>query len=131
MREFIMAKQKINLEYEMNTMPGILYKRVATPEGLASWFAEDAASEDDIVFSFLWHKDVSRAIVIDSIPNEMIRFRWEDEDTDDYFEFRIVQPEMSRSIILCVTDFSEEEELEDVIQLWNFQIANLKRILAA
>ncbi len=131
MREFIMAKQKINLEYEMNTMPGILYKRVATPEGLASWFAEDAASEDGIVFSFLWHKDVSRAIVIDSIPNEMIRFRWEDEDTDDYFEFRIVQPEMSRSLILCVTDFSEEEELEDVIQLWNFQIANLKRILAA
>ena len=126
-----MAKQKINLEYEMNTMPGILYKRVATPEGLASWFAEDAASEDGIVFSFLWHKDVSRAIVIDSIPNEMIRFRWEDEDTDDYFEFRIVQPEMSRSIILCVTDFFVVVELEDVIQLWNFQIANLKRILAA
>ena len=115
----------------MNTMPGILYKRVATPEGLATWFAEDAASEDGVVFSFLWHKDVSRAIVVDSIPNEMIRFRWEDEDTEDYFEFRIVQPEMSRSLILCVTDFSEEEELEDVIQLWNFQIANLKRILAA
>ena len=61
-----MSKQKIDLEFEMNTMPGVLYKYVATPDGLAKWFADDAASEDGKVYSFLWHKEISRAIVLDS-----------------------------------------------------------------
>jgi hypothetical protein len=30
-----------------------------------------------------------------------------------------------------VIDFSEEEEYDDVVRLWNFQIDNLKRLLAA
>lgn len=126
-----MAKRKIELEYEMNTMPSVLYKRLATPEGLATWFAEDAASTDGKVFSFLWHKEVSKAIVLDSIDNEFIRFQWEDDDEDDYFEFRIAKQELTENYVLYVVDFAEEEEAEDVIRLWNFQIEGLKRILAA
>lgn len=126
-----MAKRKIELEYEMNTMPSVLYKRLATPEGLATWFAEDAASIDGKVYSFLWHKEVSKAIVLDSIDNEFIRFQWEDDDEDDYFEFRIAKQELTENYVLYVVDFAEEEEAEDVIRLWNFQIEGLKRILAA
>lgn len=126
-----MSRKKIELEYEMNTMPRVLFKRLATPEGLAEWFAEDVASDDGKVFSFLWHKDVSRAIVIDALENEYIRFQWEDDDDDDYFEFLIVSSDMSGKSALRVIDFSDEEEYDDVVRLWNFQIEGLKRILAA
>lgn len=126
-----MSKRKIELEFEMNTMPGVLYKRVATPSGLETWFSEAAASEDGVVFSFLWQKEITRAIVLESSENEYIRFRWEDDDEEDYFEFRIVKNELSRNLTLKVIDFSEEEEYDDVVRLWTFQIEGLKRILAA
>ena len=126
-----MSKQKIDLEFEMNTMPGVLYKYVATPDGLAKWFADDAASEDGTVYSFLWHKEISRAVVLDSAENVFIRFRWEEDEEDDYFEFRIERQELTGTYVLHVIDFSEEEEYDDVVRLWNFQIDNLKRLLAA
>ena len=126
-----MAKKKIELEFEMNTMPRVLYKRIATPDGLATWFADAAASDDGVVFSFLWQKEITRAIVLESVENQYIRFRWEDDDEDDYFEFSIQQNEMSRVLTLKIVDFSEEEEYDDVVRLWTFQIEGLKRILAA
>ena len=126
-----MAKKKIELEFEMNTMPRVLYKRVAAPDGLATWFADAVASEDGVTFSFLWQKEITRAVVLESVENQYIRFRWEDDDEDDYFEFSIQQNEMSRLLTLKVVDFSEEEEYDDVVRLWNFQIEGLKRILAA
>lgn len=115
----------------MNTPASVLYKRLSTPEGLALWFAEDVASEDGKIFAFLWHKEVSRAIMVDSQENEYVRFRWEDDDTDEYFEFRICRAELTKTIVLQVIDFSEEEEYDEVVQLWNFQIEGLKKILAA
>lgn len=126
-----MAKKQIELEFEMNTMPGVLYKRIATPDGLATWFADDAASEDGVVFAFMWHNEITRAIVLESSENQYIRFRWEDDDEEDYFEFRILHNELDQNLTLKVIDFSEEEECDDVVRLWNFQIEGLKRILAA
>lgn len=125
-----MSKKKIELEYIMNTPVSVLYKRLSTPEGLALWFAEDVASEDGKIFAFLWHKEVSRAILVDSQLNEFVRFRWED-DEEEYFEFRIDKAELTKTIVLRVVDFSEEEEYDEVVQLWNFQIEGLKKILAA
>lgn len=126
-----MSKKKIELEYIMNTPAGVLYKRLSTPEGLALWFAEDVASEDGKTFAFLWHKEVSRAILVDSQLNEFVRFRWEDDEEDEYFEFRIEKAELTKTIVLRVIDFSEEEEYDEVVHLWNFQIEGLKKILAA
>ncbi len=126
-----MPRQRIELEYEMNTMPSILYKKVATPEGLATWFADDAASEDGTVYSFLWSKEVTHAFVIESQENQYIRFRWEDDEEDDYFEFRIVKSDFSGKCSLFVIDFSDDEEYDDVVRLWNFQIEGLKRVLSA
>ncbi len=127
-----MAKRKIELEFEMKTMPGVVYKRVATPDGLATWFAEGVvSSEDGVVYSFIWQKEVTKAIVLDSNENEFIRFRWEDDEDDEYFEFRILRNELAGNITLKVVDFSEEEEYDDVVRLWTFQVDGLKRILAA
>ncbi len=115
----------------MNTPASVLYKRLSTPEGLALWFAEDVASEDGKTFAFLWHKEVSRALLVDSQVNEFVRFRWEDDEDDEYFEFRVEKAELTKTIVLRVIDFSEEEEFDEVVQLWNFQIEGLKKILAA
>ncbi|MCQ2959794.1 MAG: START-like domain-containing protein [Bacteroidales bacterium] len=127
-----MAKKKIELEFEMNTMPGVLYKRFATPDGLATWFADAVVCDGDEIYSFLWGKDViTRAFLLGAKENKFVRFRWEDDDEDDYFEFEILESELSGVITLKVIDFSEEDEYEDVVRLWNFQIESLKRILAA
>jgi hypothetical protein len=59
-----------------------------------------------------------------------IRFRWEDDDQDSsFFEFRIVTDELTNENALMVTDFVEDAEKKETIDLWNSQINSLKRCI--
>ena len=58
-----------------------------------------------------------------------IRFHWLDDDDDSYFEFRLHKTELTGDWILEITDFAEEEEINNAITLWNTQIKTLKRRL--
>ena len=58
----------------------------------------------------------------------MVRFRWEDEPADTYFELAIHRLELTRDVALTVTDFAEDGDTEDAIRLWNSQIDDLRRI---
>ena len=53
-------KEKIELEYTLNTSPGILFNRLATPSGLSEWFADDVMV-DGKIFTFIWKGSEQRA----------------------------------------------------------------------
>jgi len=66
--------------------------------------------------------------------NDKVRFQWqndEDDDEDYYFEFRIQVDEITKDVSLIVTDFSEEDEMEESKMLWDNLIADLKQVLGA
>ncbi len=66
--------------------------------------------------------------------DEKVKFRWLDEegaDTEYFFELRIVLDELTKDVTLMVTDFAEENEVKDQTQLWNNQIADLKKVLGS
>jgi uncharacterized protein YndB with AHSA1/START domain len=122
-------KSKITLEYTINSSPKVLYTRLSTPGGLAEWFADDVNLKGN-VFSFIWNAVEQRAEVIQKKENKYIRFRWTDDiDKNSYFEFRINIDELTGDVALVVTDFVEEDEKEDSIELWNTQISELKHTL--
>ena len=59
---------------------------------------------------------------------EKIKFQWdEDEDTDYFFELRIQFDEITKDVSLIVTDFADEDEVEESKMLWTNQIADLKK----
>jgi uncharacterized protein YndB with AHSA1/START domain len=120
--------EKIELEYTFNTSPRVLFNRLSTPAGLAEWFAEDVNLKDGL-YSFVWNGTEQFAEVVSRKDNKHIRFRWTDEDEETYFEFRIEKDELTGDLALLITDFVEEDEKEDTVDLWDTQIAELKHAL--
>jgi uncharacterized protein YndB with AHSA1/START domain len=124
-------KQKFELEYVFKSSPGILYKLISTPDGLAEWFADNVNVHDDL-YTFDWAGEEVSARLISSKSGEFMRWCWlEDEEAKTYFELRIKVDHMTKMVVFLVTDFAEADEVNEAKQLWETQIGNLMRIIGA
>ena len=122
-------KKKIRIEYPLNQSSGnIIWNAISTTAGLERWFA-DKVTRDGKTFTFCWGKTETRvANMINSRNDSFIRFHWVDEeDHKAYFEIKILHDELTGDHLLEIIDFADEDEEEDVINLWNSQISNLRR----
>jgi uncharacterized protein YndB with AHSA1/START domain len=121
---------KYELEYTLNCSPKVLFSRLSTPEGLCEWFADDVIVDGDL-FTFFWEKSESKARLAAIKESRLVRFEWLDDPDEEtnYFEFRINIEELSGSLALIITDFTEDDEKEDATDLWDSQISDLKRAL--
>ncbi len=126
-------KKKFELEYVFKSSPSILYKLLSTPDGLAEWFADDVNVQDDI-YTFDWAGEEVTARLLSSKSGDFIRWTWledDDEDESTYFELKVKVDPMTKMSVLLITDFAEEDEIDEAKQLWESQINNLKRIIGA
>ncbi len=123
-----MDNRKFELEYSVNTSPKVLFNRLSTPAGLAEWFADDVNLKGKIL-TFVWDNTEQQAEILHRKDQKCIRFRWLDENEEDFFEFRLAKDELTGDLALIVTDFADEDEKEDAIDLWNSQIAELKHAI--
>ncbi len=122
-------KIKYELEYTLNTSPSFLYARLSTPEGLSEWFADNVNLKRGL-YNFIWEGAEQEASVVQKKINKFIRFHWEeDENQEHYFEFRIHTDELTGDVALLITDFAEEDEKDDAIDLWDTQISELKHAI--
>ena len=72
--------------------------------------------------------------MISKKPNKLVRFQWingEEDEADCYFEFKIEVDEITKDVSLIVSDFSEEDELEESKLLWENLISDLKQVLGS
>jgi hypothetical protein len=121
-------KSKFTLEYPLNCSPIVLYPRLSTPGGLSEWFA-DNVNVDGKYFVFFWDKSDQKAEILQKRENIYIRYKWVEEPENTYFEFRLVTDELTGDNALMITDFAEEDEKKDAIELWNSQISVLKHCI--
>lgn len=124
-----MKKEKIHLEYLLSaTSKNILWGAISTPAGLEEWFADKVVSDDKTV-EFSWGKSEQRVAEIIAIrAYSFIRFRWKDDEGErSYFEMKMTYNELTHAYVLEVTDFAVSDEVEDMKELWESQIANLRR----
>lgn len=125
-----MKKEKFTIEYPLSkASPAILWKSIGTAYGLSEWFADEVSTEDDEHFLFKWsdHEQTARLVLFKQ--NVCIRFQWlDDEGSKAYFEMRIMTSELSKDLLLIISDFAEKTDMEDAILLWNQQIDALKRL---
>lgn len=124
-------RRKIELEYIFSSSVKVLYARLSTPAGLSEWFAEDVTQKGE-QFIFVWNGKEHPATLLEAKPNSFVRFAWDDaEDEEEYFEFSIHVEPLTGDVALLVTDFADEEDVEDSIDLWNKQMDTLHRMLGA
>lgn len=121
------SKSRIQLEYSVNCSPSVLYNRLNTASGLAEWFADDVHVKGK-KFTFIWDGSEQVAEMVLNKDGKLVRFNWL-EDEESYFEFRINKDELTGDVSLIVVDFAEEGDEPGAIDLWNSQIADLKRNL--
>lgn len=127
-----MLKEKFNIEYPLKSVsPNILWSYIATPCGLANWFADDVIHSGHR-FTFIWNKMQQEANQVGCRTGIFIRFRWDDEEEAErkaFFEFRIHQIELTGNTVLEVTDYALPHEKAENVDLWNTQIETLRRRL--
>lgn len=122
-------RRKIELEYIFSSSVKVLFSRISTADGLAEWFSDEVEVQDNI-FTFHWGTTKQEAEMIENQKLSYVRFRWLDRNNpDEYFEFRVNVEPLTEDVALLVTDFVDEEEVEDSIGLWNQQIETLMRNL--
>ena len=119
---------KIVLEYNLITSIKLLFQRLSTPDGLSEWFAQKVIQHDK-EFKFLWQESEANAEIASMKHNEFIKFRWIDDNTDCFTEFKIVPQEMTGDVTLVITDCVNTEDKEDTLRMWENNVIKLKRAL--
>lgn len=126
-------KIKYELEFPIQASPRLLYQYVSTPSGLSEWYADNVNSRGE-VFTFIWDGSEEQAKLLLKKSGERVKYRWiadEDDGNSYYFEIRIQVDEITKDVSLMVTDFAEEDEIEESKMLWENMIGSLKQVLGS
>ncbi|KAA3630550.1 MAG: SRPBCC domain-containing protein [Bacteroidetes bacterium] len=122
-----MDRVKYTMEFLFRASPNILYNFITTPACLVRWFCDEVDITPGGKYTFFWSGSDEVAEVIEDEPGEFIRFQWEDADDDDeYLEFKMDKSPVTGETILLITDFADEDDLDDQKQLWETQIQKLR-----
>ncbi|MDG1191873.1 MAG: START-like domain-containing protein [Flavobacteriaceae bacterium] len=126
-------KKSFSIEYDFHASKQMLFQYLSTPSGLGEWFADNVNSRGEN-FSFIWDDSEENAKLIQKKNNERARFQWEEDEEEGnpyYFEFKIQVDDITNDVSLIVTDFTEEDEMEEAKMLWDNLISSLKQILGS
>ena len=127
------VKIKYELEFPINSSPQLLYQYISTPSGLSEWFADNVNSRGEY-FTFIWNDSEEKARVTSKKSGEKIKFRWIDDnnkDTDYFFELKILEDEITKDVSLMITDYAEEDDLDEAALLWENQVSDLKHVIGS
>lgn len=123
-------KIKFEIEFVIQSSPQLLYQYLSTPSGLSEWFADNVNSRGEF-FTFIWDGSEEEAKLLKRKSDEFIRFAWVNNEDDSYFEMKIIVDEITSDVSLFITDFAEEDEVEEVKMLWENQVSDLKQVLGS
>ena len=130
-----MGKQKINIEYPLATKsPAIIWEQISSAHGLERWFADHVNEEEEGILKFTWgepwtEQDIRQAHVIESVKFDHIRLKWdyEDDDEESYFEMRIEKSDLTNNLNLLITDFADDDDVDGLKILWESMLDRLHR----
>ncbi|MGJ8550125.1 START-like domain-containing protein [Winogradskyella wichelsiae] len=126
-------KEKFEMEFVIQASPTLIYQYISTPSGLSEWFADNVNSRGEL-FTFIWDGSEEQAKLLSKKSGERVKFRWLNDDEEGatcYFEIRIQVDEITKDVSLMITDFAEEDEVEEGKMLWSNQISSLKQVLGS
>lgn len=125
-----MSKFEFVGEYEIRASRKMLYPYVSSASGLSQWFADDVNIDADKVYTVIWDGEESKAKMVSHRTNSQVRFEFISDDEDpNYVEFKLEMNELTQEVFIRVTDYSEMDDAEELEELWESLIANLREIV--
>lgn len=133
-----MSMIKFENEYEMRASQKILFPYLNTPGGLSQWFADDVSIDEDKIYHFKWSDQLLKARMAGKKRDQFVRFEYlpeieapltasdGDENGMAFVELSLEKNELTQSVYLRVVDYSDMEDEEELRDLWDSMISNLK-----
>lgn len=122
------GKYKFVEEYPFKTSPKVLYNYISTPGGLQQWLANNVSVDSDHNYVIEWDGGEHVAAVSKRI-NKSAKFDFMGEDEGNVLELKLVHGELDNSTYLRVVDISDNDDEEDLRDLWDGLIHELKEIV--
>lgn len=125
-----MSKFKFVGEYEVRASKKMLYPYLSTASGLAQWFADDVNINEDKVFTVIWDGEENKARMVSHRTNSQVKFEFiSDDEEPSYVEFKIDMNELTQSVFIRVTDYSDMDDEKELEELWESLMTNLREIV--
>ncbi len=129
-----MPKSNYQAEFEINASRKMLYPYIFTASGLSLWIADDVTVDEDNVFNFIWDNEDHKTRMVSHRVNNFVKFEYlpetaEDDDDPAYFELRIEINELTQTVFLHITEYTDFDDEEEWYDLWNGIMQNLKEIV--
>ena len=114
----------------INASKKMLFPYLNTASGLAQWFADDVNVNEDKVYNFIWDGEDHKARLVAHRSNSYVKFEFLSKDGDEndraFFEFKLDQNELTQSVFLRITDYSENNDAEELEDMWENLVIALK-----
>jgi uncharacterized protein YndB with AHSA1/START domain len=127
-------KKLFSTDFEIHASIKMLYPYIQTASGLSEWFADNVTISPEKVFTFVWDNEEHKAMMTAHRTNHFAKFEYlpetkEDEKDPSYFELRLEINELTQTTFLKVIDYSDFDDLEELQDLWEGLIENLKKVV--
>lgn len=122
-----MERVKFTMEFIFRASPTILYQFLTTPACLIRWFCDEIDIQGE-TYTFMWNDTEEIAELVQDHEDELVQFKWEEAPSEEeYLEFKIYKSPVTGETILEVTDFCDDDEVEDQKQYWVSQLEKLRK----
>ena len=127
-------KQLFTADYELHASVKLLYPYIQSASGLSEWFADDVRTSPEKIFTFVWDNEEHKAHMISHRTNHFVRFEYlpeveVDKKDPSYFELNLEVNELTQMTFLKVYDYSDFDDMEELQDLWNGLVENLKKVV--
>jgi len=128
------TKKLFAADFEIHASIKMLYPYIQTASGLSEWFADNVKISPEKVFTFVWDHEEHKALMTAHRTNHFARFEYlpetkEDEKDPSYFELRLEVNELTQTTFIKVFDYSDFDDMEELQDLWEGLIENLKKVV--
>ena len=128
------TKTKFVREYPINASAKLLYPYLSTASGLSQWFCDDVTVDQNKIYNFYWDGRNHFAEMTNYRTNKSVRFLFLNDKKmhmadPAYVDFSIETSELTQEQFLKVTDYSNEDDIEELEELWENLMQNLRELV--
>lgn len=119
-----MARVQFQTEFMFKASPSIIYLFVTQPTTIIRWFCDKVDNVGDH-YTFSWDGDSEEATLVIDIEDEMVKYQWVDRE-EEFLQFRIYKTDITNETILEITDFCDDDEVQEQKDIWEVYIKKFK-----
>ncbi|NOT38709.1 MAG: activator of HSP90 ATPase 1 family protein [Saprospiraceae bacterium] len=119
-----MARVQFQVEFMFKASPSIIYLFITQPTAIVRWFCDKVDNIGD-TYTFSWEGSDEVADMVMDIEDELVKFQWAERETE-FLQFRFYKTDITNETILEITDYCDDDEVNEQKDVWEVYVKKLK-----